>query len=249
MPHLKDVVVVTGAASGIGRASAEHFAGCGALVVGADIDQTGLDTLVGDRIRTIRADLTDEKSCAAVAELAASLGTVRGLFNCAGLELHGTVETMPLADFQKVIAVNLTAIFLLSKYIVPLIRAAGGGAIVNMSSIQAIATEKEVAAYAAAKGAVLSMTRAMALDHGAENIRVNAICPGTIETPLVESNARYFNPGNPQAVIDAWGEQHALKRIGKPLEVAMLAAFLLSDESSFMTGGHYLVDGGLLAAY
>ena len=108
---------------------------------------------------------------------------------------------MPEDDWDKVFAVNLKAIFLLSKHVIPLMIANGGGSVVNMSSIQALATQAGVAAYAATKGAVLSLTRVMALDHGKENIRVTAICPGTIETPLAHANARHWNPENPAAVL------------------------------------------------
>jgi NAD(P)-dependent dehydrogenase (short-subunit alcohol dehydrogenase family) len=145
--------------------------------------------------------------------------------------------------------VNLKAIFLLSKHVVPHMIANGGGSVVNMSSIQAIATQAGVAAYAATKGAVLSLTRVMALDHGKDNIRVTAICPGTIDTPLARANARHWNPANPQAVLDEWGSKHALNRIGQPIEVARLAAFLISAESSFITGSYHLVDGGLIASF
>jgi len=127
--------------------------------------------------------------------------------------------------------------------------AAGGGAVVNMSSVQALATQAGVAAYAATKGAVLSLTRVMALDHGKQNIRVTAICPGTIETPLAQANARHWNPENPAAVLAEWGAKHALNRIGQPIEVARLAAFLLSDDASFLTGSYHLADGGLLASF
>jgi NAD(P)-dependent dehydrogenase (short-subunit alcohol dehydrogenase family) len=243
------VVIVTGAASGLGRESAQHFADCGAIVVAADIDKAGLETIASDSIRPVPADLTKVADCKAVAETAAALGPISGLLNSAGIELHGAVTEMSEEDWDKVFNINVKAMFLLSKHVIPHMVANGGGSIVNMSSIQALATQAGVAAYAATKGAVLSLTRVMALDHGKQNIRVTAICPGTIETPLAHANARHWNPENPAAVLAEWGSKHALDRIGRPIEVARLAAFLISDESSFITGSYHLVDGGLLASF
>lgn len=247
MPRLEGVIIVTGAASGIGRASAQHLAECGAHVVAADINEAGLASLASPKISTVQGDLTRAADCQRVAAGAASLGRITGLMNSPGLELHGTVIEMPEADWDRVIAVNLKSIFLMAKYVLPHMIAAGGGSIVNMSSVQALATQREVAAYASTKGAVLSLTRVLAVDHGHQNIRVNAICPGTIQTPLSEAVAEMYSPGNPRAQFAKWGEKHALNRIGQPVEVARVAAFLLSDEASFVSGAYHLVDGGMLA--
>jgi NAD(P)-dependent dehydrogenase (short-subunit alcohol dehydrogenase family) len=249
MARLAGVVIVTGAASGLGRESAIHFAGCGAAVLAVDINRQGLDAIASPEVEPFVADLTRSAECAAVAERAAAKGPISGLFNCAGIERHGSVVDMSEDAWDQVMNVNLKAIFLLSKHVIPHMVKNGGGSVVNMSSIQALATQAGVAAYAATKGAVLSLTRVMALDHGKDNIRVTAICPGTIDTPLARANAKHWNPADPGAVLAEWGSKHALNRIGRPIEVAQLAAFLISEESSFITGSYHLIDGGLTASF
>jgi len=241
----QSVVVVTGAGAGIGYAISQRLAAAGYKVLGLDI--SARDAEAG--ITFLQADVTDEDQVAAAVAAAQQLGAVKGLVNNAGIERHGSVVTMPADEWARVIDVNLNAHARVSRHVIPLISAAGGGSIVNMSSAQGLATQQNVAAYAAAKGGVIALTRAMALDHADQGIRVNAVSPGTVETELVRANAASFNPDDPAGQLARWGSMHALRRLARPSEVAELVEFLISPRSSFMTGANYLVDGGLLASF
>jgi NAD(P)-dependent dehydrogenase (short-subunit alcohol dehydrogenase family) len=244
-----NVAVVTGAASGIGRAIAELLPERGWHVLAVDKNAEGVGELAGERITPLVVDLTSAADCARIATAAQELGPLRGVVNCAGVELHGTVVDMPEEDWDLVMATNLKAIYLVARECLPLMEQAGGGAVVNIGSIQGMATQTSVAAYAATKGAIIALTRAMALDHAPQGIRVVCVCPGTIDTPLVRANAEYFSPGEPERSLRQWGALHALNRIGTTREVATAVAFMLSDDASFITGSSHLVDGGLLASF
>jgi NAD(P)-dependent dehydrogenase (short-subunit alcohol dehydrogenase family) len=248
------VAIVTGT-TGIGKAIALRLAAGGCKVVGCGINSAANTELQNDaeaKGYVLRVELCDvsqpEQVHALVGRTVAELGGLNFIVNGAAIHPFGTaVETDP-ATWNQCMAVNVGGAYLLAHFGIPEMRKGGGGSILNISSVQGRACQKGVAAYATTKGALHSLTRALALDHAAENIRVNSISPGSIRTPMLARSAEHFGPGMPvEAVFERFGAAHPMKRIGTPEEVAELAAFLLSDKAGFCTGGDYLIDGGLLA--
>jgi NAD(P)-dependent dehydrogenase (short-subunit alcohol dehydrogenase family) len=251
------VIVVTGGASGIGRACVAAFAAEGGQVVLADCDvargeQAAAEVrAAGGDVLFVATDVSRGEDAARLAQMAvAHYGGIDVLVNNAGIQRYGTVIDTPRDVWDQVLAVNLTGVYLMSQSCLPHIIARGGGAVVNMSSVQAFATQKAVAAYVATRGAVVALTRNMALDFADRNVRVNAVCPGSIDTPLLHYGVRAQLPGaDEEATIRKWGKGHALGRVGQPEEVAQAVLFLASPRSSFVTGAAYVVDGGLIASF
>lgn len=248
------VAIVTGT-SGIGRAIAKRLAEGGARVVACGIDADSNDELSreaaasGLTLVVERCDVSEaEQVQALVARIVAGNGGLDIIVNAAAIHPFGdAVETDP-ETWNRCLNVNLGSIFLLAHFGIPEMKKRGGGSIVNISSVQGHACQRGVVAYAASKGGVLSLTRALALDHAADHIRVNSISPGSVRTPMLARSAGHFAPDLPtEAAFARFGAAHPLGRIGTPEEVAELAAFLASEKASFCTGGDYLVDGGLLA--
>lgn len=242
------VVVITGAGAGIGRACALEFAKEGASVVIADIDMNAatataaLIKAAGGTATPVQADVSDPVSVQSLLEQTLRVyPLVHTLVNNAAVQINKTAEDTSFEEWNRQLAVNLGGVFLCSKYFLPQLRKTKGS-IVNMSSVNGFFVEPTCAGYCATKAAIIGLTKAMAIDHGRDGIRVNCICPGYIDAGLAEG---YFQsqPDPAKARVDA-GKLHALGRIGKPGEVGRAAVFLASDDASFVTGTALVVDGG-----
>ncbi|MBX3012614.1 MAG: SDR family oxidoreductase [Caldilineaceae bacterium] len=250
------VVIVTGGAKGIGRAISLTFARAGASVVCADVDVkageeiTQLAQAAEGKLIFAKADVSQAAECKALVEkTVAEFGGVDVLCNNVGIQpTDSYVPAHELAEelWDRIINVNLKSRFLMTKYCVPEMKKRGGGAIINTASVQGIQSAWGVAPYAASKGGDLSLTRQLALEYAQDNIRVLAVNPGTIETPLV-AEAAAASGETVDSLRARWGAAHPLNRIGQPQEVANVVLFLASDKASFMTGSYVNVDGGLLA--
>jgi NAD(P)-dependent dehydrogenase (short-subunit alcohol dehydrogenase family) len=246
------VAIVTGMASGIGRATAILFAAEGAAVIGADIDGDGGRRVsaeiaaAGGRCHFERADVASGPAVANLVAIAErEFGGLDILFNNAGIAVFKTIEETSEDEWDRVIAVNLRAVYLGIRHATPAMRRRGGGSIINTASVHGFATAPGLGAYGATKHAVIGLTKSAALELARDRIRVNAICPGAIETPLMRANLRAFGPE--EAGFQAISAAEPLGRVGTPDEIARAALFLASDESSFATGAPFLIDGGLVA--
>lgn len=244
VPLSGKVAVVTGGRGGIGAAVCARLSAEGATVVSADLGPAGGAPEGG--VTQVRTDVTREDE---VRELMGKVDGAHGrldiLVNTAGIEIEKTVEETSLEEWDRIFAVNVTGTFLAGKHAIPLMRKAGGGSIVNFGSYDGFIADPGLAAYCATKGAVHALTRAMACDCGPENIRVNAVCPGFIDTPMLKG---FFSAaGNPEDLEEEARRVHPMRRYGTPKDVASLVLWLAGDESGYASGQLWVLDGGLTA--
>ncbi|MFZ0292235.1 MAG: glucose 1-dehydrogenase [Candidatus Sulfotelmatobacter sp.] len=244
--------IITGGAGGIGRATALLFAREGAAVSIVDLNQEAGAALAseisaaGGRAIFQIADVTRAADCRRVIEDSGKqFGDVHVLFNNAGIMRRASVIDLAEEDWDQVMAVNVKSVFLMSREVIPLMAKAGGGSIINTASGWGLAGGARAAAYCASKGAVVLLTKAMAIDHGPQNIRVNCICPGDTDTAMLRSEARQLGQAEDKFLSDS--AKRPLGRVGTADEIAQAALYLASDASTFVTGTTLVVDGGGLA--
>jgi NAD(P)-dependent dehydrogenase (short-subunit alcohol dehydrogenase family) len=244
------VAIITGACSGIGLSTARLFAAQAASVMAADVKDPseGLVDLLHSEghVRFLRTDVSDGRAVAALfEETINAFGRLDVLVNNAGIELPKKITETTEAEWDRLMDVNLKGVFLCSRAAIRLMRLQGGGVIVNVGSELGIVGGSEIAAYCASKGGVVQLTKAMAVDHAADGIRVNCVCPGPVATPLLE--ATISGSSDPVAERQSILQKTLFKRFALPEEIASAILFLASDESSYMTGSIVAVDGGVTA--
>jgi NAD(P)-dependent dehydrogenase (short-subunit alcohol dehydrogenase family) len=249
------VVIITGGALGIGRATAVAFAGEGARVTIADVNEAAGRAAIaavdaaGGQGHLVVGDVARASECQRVVrETVDRFGHVDVLFNNVGIqpqESYLNVEDTTEEMWDRILDVNLKSYFLMSKYTIPEMRRRGGGAIINIASVQGLQSMRGVPAYAASKGGILSLTRQMAVEYAREHIRVLSVCPGSIDTEMVRASVA----GEPdvEAAVAQLGKSHPIGRIGTGQDIANVVLFLASDKASFMTGEYVCVDGGYMA--
>ena len=242
--------IVTGAATGIGRGIAEHFARAGARVllcdVAADAGGAVAEALAADghQAEFLVADVSDPEQAGALTQAAVERwGSLQILVNNAAIQVEKTIEDLEPAEWDGLMNVNMKGVYLCSRAAIPAMRAAGGGSIINIASVNGFWVEPGLGAYCAAKGGVITLTRSTAADFGRDGIRCNCICPGYVDTGMA---GRYLDsqpdPATARAEV---ATQHAVGRVGQPADIAACAQYLASDASGFATGAAFVIDGGL----
>lgn len=246
------ISLVTGAGSGIGEAIAREFLAAGAIVWAVDRDASALAVFAAsagncDRLLTAPVDLADPAACRGLADKlhARHSGGLDILVNNAGIGAVGTVLTTPADELDRLYAVNIRAVYLLCQLFVPAMVARRRGSVINLASIGGVVGLRDRAAYCATKFAVVGLTKAMALDHATDQVRINCICPGRVETPFVAARIREY-PDPEKAYLEMSASQ-PVGRMARPEEIAAAAVYLAGDASAFVTGSAFIIDGGLSA--